>query len=256
MNDQPRQDGLPTDRYARIKALMDRLRADCPWDKKQTFESIAPYTIEEAYEVKDAIDHSDMDALKSELGDLLFQVMFHSKLASEAGAFGLDDVIDTLVEKMVRRHPHVFDGAEEFDWDELKAAERSGRTLDGVALALPALMRAQKLQKRAAKVGFDWPNHDGAFDKIVEEAAELKEAAPEHRHEEAGDLLFSAVNLVRKLGLDAETALRDANVKFNRRFDAVEDRAGGSLKGLTLDQMETHWQAVKREHAKTETEKG
>lgn len=224
---------------------MDRLRADCPWDRQQTFETIAPYTIEEAYEVKDAIDRKDMDELKSELGDLLFQVLFHSKLADEAGAFNLDDVADTLVDKMVRRHPHVFDGAERFDWEELKAQERSGRTLDGVALALPALMRAQKLQNRAAKVGFDWPDHEGAFDKIIEEAAELKEASPENHHEEAGDLIFSTVNLVRKLGIDAEAALRDANAKFNRRFDAVEDRAGGSLKGLNLNQMEAHWQAVK-----------
>lgn len=238
---------LPEDRYARIKALMDRLRAECPWDREQTFETITPYTIEEAYEVKDAIDRNDMDELRSELGDLLFQVLFHSKLASEAGAFDLDDVVDTLVDKMVRRHPHVFAGAEKFDWDALKAQERSGRTLDGVALALPALMRAQKLQKRAAKVGFDWPNADGAFEKIAEEAQELKDASPDKRHEEAGDLLFSAVNLVRKLGLDAEAALRDANVKFNRRFDAVEDRAGGSLDGLDLTQMEAHWQAVKKD---------
>ncbi|WP_267904641.1 nucleoside triphosphate pyrophosphohydrolase [Algimonas arctica] len=242
--------GLPVERYARLKALMDRLRADCPWDREQTFETIAPYTIEEAYEVKDAIDRNDMGELKSELGDLLFQVLFHAKLASEVGAFDLDDVVDTLVDKMVRRHPHVFDGAEKFDWDELKAQERSGRTLDGVALALPALMRAQKLQKRAAKVGFDWPDHEGAFDKIVEEAAELKDAQPEHRHEEAGDLIFSTVNLVRKLGLDAEAALRDANAKFNRRFDAVEDRAGRSLKGLNLDEMEAHWQAVKTAETK------
>lgn len=239
--------GLPEERYARLKGLMDRLRADCPWDRQQTFETIAPYTIEEAYEVKDAIDRDDMTELKSELGDLLFQVLFHSKLASEAGAFDLDDVVDTLVDKMVRRHPHVFGGAEKFDWDELKAAERSGRTLDGVALALPALMRAQKLQKRAAKVGFDWPDHEGAYEKIVEEAAELKSAAANERHEEAGDLLFSAVNLVRKLGLDAEASLRDANAKFQRRFTAVEDRAGGSLEGLSLDQMEAHWQAVKDE---------
>jgi ATP diphosphatase len=242
--------GLPEERYARLKALMDRLRADCPWDQKQTFESIAPFTIEEAYEVKDAIDRRDMDELKSELGDLLFQVLFHSKIASEADAFSLDDVVDTLVDKMVRRHPHVFDGAESFDWDALKAAERGGRTLDGVALALPALMRAQKLQKRAAKVGFDWPDSQGAYEKIVEEAAELKAATPEEQHEEAGDLLFSTVNLVRKLGLDAEAALRDANAKFTRRFDAVEDRAGGSLKDLNLDQMETHWQAVKASEAK------
>lgn len=237
--------GLPEERYARLKSLMDRLRTDCPWDREQTFQTIAPYTIEEAYEVKDAIDRGDMDELKSELGDLLFQVLFHSRIASEKNAFSLDDVVDTLVDKMVRRHPHVFNGADKFDWEDLKASERAGRTLDGVALALPALMRAQKLQKRAAKVGFDWPDSDGAFEKIVEEAAELKDAATQHRHEEAGDLLFAVVNLVRKLGLDAEAALRDGNAKFARRFEATEDLAGGSLDGLTLDQMEAHWQAVK-----------
>ncbi|WP_298911716.1 nucleoside triphosphate pyrophosphohydrolase [uncultured Algimonas sp.] len=240
-------DGLPQDRYTRLKALMERLRTDCPWDRTQTFETIAPYTIEEAYEVKDAIDQSDMAALKLELGDLLFQVLFHARIASEAGAFDLDDVADALVEKMVRRHPHVFGDTEKADWEEMKAAERTGGTLDGVALALPALMRAQKLQKRAAKVGFDWPDGDGAFDKIVEEAAELRDAAPQDRHEEAGDLLFSVVNLVRKLGLNAEAALRDANAKFTRRFDAAEARAGGSLDGLSLDAMEGHWQAVKRD---------
>ena len=240
--------GLPEgDRYARLKALMDRLRTDCPWDREQTFETIAPYTIEEAYEVKDAIDRDDMDDLKSELGDLLFQVLFHARMASEINAFTLDDVVDTLVDKMVRRHPHVFGDAEKFDWEELKASERSGRTLDDVALALPALMRAQKLQKRAAKVGFDWPDADGAFEKIVEEASELKHAKPEHQQEEAGDLLFATVNLVRKLGLDAEAALRVGNAKFTRRFNATEDRAGGSLKGLTLEEMEAHWQAVKKD---------
>lgn len=240
--------GLPEDRYDRLKALMDRLRSDCRWDKAQTYETIAPYTIEEAYEVKDAIDRKDMQDLKAELGDLLFQVLFHAKMASEDGAFDLDDVVDGLVDKMVRRHPHVFNGADQFDWDAMKASERSGRTLDGVALALPALMRAQKLQKRAAKVGFDWPDSQGAFDKLVEEAEELKSADESNQHEEAGDLLFSAVNLVRKMGLDAETALRDANAKFMGRFEAIEDRAGGSLVGLSLDEMEAHWQAVKQKN--------
>jgi ATP diphosphatase len=236
---------LPNARYARLKALMDRLRTDCPWDREQTFETIAPFTIEEAYEVKDAIDRQDMEELKSELGDLLFQVLFYSRIASEDGAFTLDDVVDSLVEKMVRRHPHVFGDANASDWEELKAAERHGGALSGVALALPALMRAQKLQKRAAKVGFDWPSADGAYDKIMEEVQELSEAAPEKQHEEAGDLLFAVVNLIRKLGLDAEAALRDGNDKFSRRFNAMEDRAAGSLQGLTLDQMEAHWQAVK-----------
>lgn len=239
--------GLPAERYARLKALMERLRADCPWDREQTFETIAPYTIEEAYEVKDAIDRTDLPDLKSELGDLLFQVLFHAKMADEVGAFDLDDVVDTLVDKMVRRHPHVFEGAESSDWDAMKAAERSGRTLDGVALALPALMRAQKLQKRAAKVGFDWPTTDGVFNKIVEEAGELRDADDAERHEEAGDLLFSVVNLVRHFGIDAESALRDANRKFTRRFEGVEEKAGGSVEGLSLNAMEAHWQSVKAE---------
>lgn len=232
---------------------MDRLRTDCPWDREQTFETIAPYTIEEAYEVKDAIDRQDMGELKDELGDLLFQVLFHARMASEIGAFDLDDVADALVDKMVRRHPHVFGDATKPDWDGIKAAERAGkdtpRTLDGVALALPALMRAQKLQKRAAKVGFDWPDSCGVYDKICEEAAELRDAPKAKQHEEAGDLLFSVVNLVRYLGLDAESALRDANTKFTRRFEGVEDRAGGDLTDLSLEQMEAHWQAVKAEES-------
>ncbi len=237
--------GLPEERYARLKALMDRLRADCPWNQEQSFNTIAPYTIEEAYEVKDAIDQSNLPNLKSELGDLLFQVLFHAKMADEIGAFNLDDVVDTLVDKMVRRHPNVFGDADSSDWDTIKAAERSVQALDGVALALPALIRAQKLQKRAAKVGFDWPNTDGVFDKIVEEAGELRDASDAERHEEAGDLLFSVVNLVRHFGIDAESALRDANSKFTRRFEAIEDRVGGSVKGLSLDAMESHWQVVK-----------
>ena len=243
--------GLPDEPWARLKGLMDRLRTDCPWDREQTHATIAPYTIEEAYEVKEAVDRGDMDELRDELGDLLFQVLFQAQIASESGHFDLDDVADGLVTKMVRRHPHVFGDAEKPDWDGIKAAERAGRpdarTLDGVALALPALMRAQKLQKRAAKAGFDWPDVDGPFDKIVEEAAELRDAPIDKRHEEAGDFLFAAVNLVRKLGLDAEAALRDANTKFTRRFTAIEDKAGGSLRGLSLDAMEAHWVAVKRD---------
>ena len=241
---------LPIERYARLKALMLRLRTDCPWDRVQTFETIAPYTIEEAYEVKDAIDQQDMTDLKGELGDLLFQVLFHARLAEEAGAFTLDDVADGLVEKMVRRHPHVFGSAEAPDWDGIKAAERAtsekARTLDGVARALPALMRAQKLQKRAAKTGFDWPTDEGAYEKIIEEAAELRQArSQEDRAEEAGDLLFSVVNLIRKLDLDSEAVLRSANDKFQARFNAVEDMAGGDLSLLTLDDMEALWQRAK-----------
>ncbi len=244
---------LPSEHWARLKALMDRLRTDCPWDREQTHQTIAPYTIEEAYEVKEAIDRGDMAELKNELGDLLFQVLFQSRIASESGYFDLDDVADGLVEKMVRRHPHVFGDADKPDWDAIKAAERGdaaeARTLGGVALALPALMRAQKLQKRAARVGFDWPSADGAFEKIAEEAAELRDAPKERQHEEAGDLLFSVVNLLRKMGIDSENALRDANGKFTRRFEGVEDAAGGSVDGLSLDEMEAHWQAVKRGEA-------
>lgn len=251
MSDIEPETGLPPERFARLKALMDRLRADCPWDREQTFKSIAPYTIEEAYEVKDAIDRNDLADLKGELGDLLFQVLFHAKMADEAGAFSLEDVADTLVDKMVHRHPHVFGDAETPDWDGIKAEERKAsdqtRTLDGVALALPALMRAQKLQKRAAKTGFDWPSPDGAFEKIIEEAQELRDAPPEMQQEEAGDLLFSVVNLIRKLGLDSETALRDANAKFTRRFESIEDRANGDLSALSLDEMETLWLAAKAE---------
>jgi len=166
--------------YAQITNLMDRLRKDCPWDSQQSFETIAPYTIEESYEVADAIERGNMAELKTELGDLLFQVLFHSKLASEIEAFDFTDVCEALVEKMVRRHPHVFEGGEQPDWDTIKAAERKTtgetRTLDGVAKSLPALMRAEKLQKRAAKRGFDWPDTDGPVEKLREEIEEVSQA--------------------------------------------------------------------------------
>lgn len=248
--------------YERVKDLMERLRAECPWDREQSFESIAPYTIEEAYEVVDAIEQNDMDALREELGDLLLQVVFHSKLADETGAFNLDNVTDDLVEKMVRRHPHVF-GDKDVDsvpgnWEKLKEAERAakGQTsrLDGVALGLPALMRAQKLQKRAAKSGFDWPDLTGVWDKIEEEIGEVKEAVetgnPTDVEEEIGDLLFSVVNLSRKLGVDSEVALRRTNTKFSRRFKSVEERAGDSIQDLNLETLETYWQAAKSEETK------
>lgn len=241
--------------YDRITALMDRLRADCPWDREQTFETIAPYTVEESYEVMDAINRGDMGDLKTELGDLLFQVLFHAKLASEADAFDFADVCDGLVEKMVRRHPHVFEGAEKPDWDEIKAAERSGKgeqkTLDGVALSLPALLRAEKLQKRAAKTGFDWPDTDGPYDKLSEEIDEVRDAVSGGNQDdienEIGDLLFSVVNLARKLNVEPEAALRRANGKFTKRFNAIEARAKPSLDALNLDEMEALWQAVKRD---------
>jgi ATP diphosphatase len=241
--------------YERITALMDRLRADCPWDSEQTFETIAPYTVEESYEVMDAIERKDMAELKNELGDLLFQVLFHAKLASEIDAFNFADVCDGLVEKMVRRHPHVFEGADKPDWDEIKAAERKtegqARTLDGVALSLPALMRAEKLQKRAAKRGFDWPDTEGPVEKLREEIEEVGQAvASQDQTEiesEIGDLLFSVVNLARKLKVEPEAALRNANRKFTRRFNSVEDRAKADLETLSLDEMETLWRAAKRD---------
>ena len=241
--------------YERITALMERLRADCPWDRKQSFETIAPYTVEESYEVMDAIERKNMSDLKNELGDLLFQVLFHSKMASELNAFNFKDVCDGLVEKMVRRHPHVFNGGEVPDWDTIKASERIGegnaKTLDGVAKALPALMRAEKLQKRAAKQGFDWPDIDGPVEKLREEIEEVSQAVRTEDQDEVkaeiGDLLFSVVNLARKLGVEPEAALREANEKFTRRFNAVEERASPNLGALSLDEMEALWQAAKQD---------
>ena len=241
--------------YERVTALMDRLRADCPWDREQSFETIAPYTVEESYEVLDAVERNDMADLKNELGDLLFQVIFHSKMASEIDAFDFKDVCDGLVEKMVRRHPHVFAGGDVPDWDTIKAAERKdggqSRTLDGVAKSLPALMRAEKLQKRAAKRGFDWPDTDGPVEKLREEIEEVSQAVRAQNQDEivaeVGDLLFSVVNLARKLGVEPEAALRQANSKFTRRFNAVEERAESDLKALSLDEMEALWQAAKRD---------
>ena len=241
--------------YERITALMDKLRTECPWDREQTFETIAPYTVEESYEVLDAVERNDMADLKNELGDLLFQVLFHAKMASEIDAFDFKDVCDGLVEKMVRRHPHVFEGAEVPDWDTIKAAERKdegqARTLDGVAKSLPALMRAEKLQKRAAKRGFDWPDTRGPIEKLREEIEEVSEAVQsENQGEieaELGDLLFSVVNLARKLKVEPEAALRTANSKFTRRFNSVETRAETDLEALTLDEMEALWQAAKRD---------
>lgn len=240
--------------------IMEKLRnpdGGCPWDVEQDFTSIAPYTIEEAYEVADAIERNDMDALKDELGDLLLQVVFHSQMASEVGAFTLSDVIDGICDKMVRRHPHVFakvqadsPDAVVTNWEAIKAEERSGKdddsALAGVAIALPALLRAQKIQKRAARTGFDWPDIEGAKAKIFEEIKEV-EAATSHdeREDELGDLLFAAVNMSRFLKVDAETALKAATAKFERRFRTMEQTAGPGFRELSLDEMEAHWQAAK-----------
>ncbi|MDE2042372.1 MAG: nucleoside triphosphate pyrophosphohydrolase, partial [Alphaproteobacteria bacterium] len=232
---------------SRLVAIMARLRAPvggCEWDIVQTFDMIAPYTIEEAYEVADAIARRDMTALKDELGDLLLQVVYHSRMAEEDGAFAIDDVIESICAKMERRHPHVFGDAQERpDWEALKAAERDKQAaagaLAGVALALPALLRAEKLQRRAARVGFDWPDAAGPRAKIDEELVEIEAAqTPEHCTEEVGDLLFAAVNYARHLGVEPESALRAANAKFEARFAAMETAAGEAFPALNLAQKE------------------
>lgn len=241
----------------RLLAIMAQLRnpdGGCEWDLAQDFASIAPYTIEEAYEVADAIERGDMADLKDELGDLLLQVVFHARMAEEAGHFAFEDVARSISDKMESRHPHIF-GDEggtmgEQRWEDLKEAERSKKgsnsALDGVARALPALMRAQKLQKRAARTGFDWPDPSGSESKIIEEIAELNAATSEEdKIDEAGDLLFAAVNFVRAHGISAEDALRAANSKFEKRFRGMESLAGDAFPMLSLDEQEELWQRVK-----------
>ena len=241
----------------RLLAIMARLRdpvAGCPWDVAQDFRSIAPYTAEEAYEVSDACERHDLPALKDELGDLLLQVVFHARMAEEAGAFAFEDVVTAIVDKMERRHPHVFgSGAGGPDaWETIKASERTARgdatgALAGVAQALPALMRAEKLGKRAARVGFDWPDVTGVRAKVSEEIAEVEAAETSSaQEEEIGDLLFAVANWARKLGHDPEIALRRANAKFERRFAAMEEQAGIEFPILPLADKERLWQAVKQ----------
>lgn len=245
---------------ARLLAIMARLRdpqGGCEWDLAQDFASIAPYTIEEAYEVADAIARHDLPALREELGDLLLQVVFHSRMAEEAGHFAFDDVAAAIADKMEARHPHIFGGEDDHGqsreerWENRKAVERAAKgeesAMDGVALALPALMRAEKLQKRAARVGFEWPDPAGPAAKVIEELDELAAAQSEaDRLDEAGDLLFAAVNAVRAYGIAPEQALAQANAKFERRFRAMEALAQGTFATLDLDAQEALWQAVKR----------
>jgi nucleoside triphosphate diphosphatase len=246
----------------RLLAIMARLRdpvSGCEWDRAQDFATIMPYTIEEAYEVADAIERRDFHALRDELGDLLLQVVFHARMAEEAGHFAFADVATAISDKLEARNPHIFgDGVDDGQgqtrrWEALKAAEREAKgatsALDGVALALPALMRAEKLQKRAARVGFDWPDPAGPAEKVLEELQELAEADDPSRAEEAGDLLFAAVNAVRAYGIAPEDALRAANAKFEARFRAMEALAakrGTDFASLSLDEQEALWQAVKR----------
>jgi ATP diphosphatase len=248
----------------RLLEIMRSLRdpeTGCPWDIEQDFASIAPYTIEEAYEVADAIEREAWDELKGELGDLLLQSVYHTQMAEEAGMFSFDDVANAISDKMVARHPHVFGdesrnkSAEQQvqDWEKIKAAERAGKketgVLDGVAKGLPALTRALKLQNRAARVGFDWPSTDEVLDKIVEEAQELREVQDaDERFEEFGDLLFVMVNLGRHMGLDPEAALRATNAKFTRRFESIEAALaadGRTPKDSTLEEMDALWDAAK-----------
>jgi ATP diphosphatase len=237
----------------RLVSIMRRLRdpvSGCEWDREQTFATIAPYTIEEAYEVADAIARDDMDALADELGDLQLQIVFHSQIADEAGNFSLEDVITRICDKLERRHPHIFGDAEHSPgWEELKAAERKkspdDSALAGVALALPALERAAKLQRRAARVGFDWPDKLGPRAKIDEELAELDTETDHHRMlDELGDLLFAVVNLSRHLNIEPEAALREANAKFEQRFRAIEKTPG--FTDMSLDEKEELWAAAKK----------
>ena len=258
----------------RLLDIMARLRdpeGGCPWDLEQSFATIAPYTIEEAYEVAEAVSQDDMDLLREELGDLLLQVVFHARMAAEAGTFTFEDVARAICDKMVRRHPHVFGdagidsaAAQTRAWEAHKAGERHRRAnedgsvsgaLDGVPLALPALMRAQKLQRRAARVGFDWPRAEQVLDKIDEEIAELRaviagRAGPERLGEELGDLLFACVNLARHRDIDAEGALRSANAKFERRFGRIEawlGEQGRAPDGASLEEMDRLWNQAKAE---------
>jgi ATP diphosphatase len=273
-SEHPTADSLPREPMARLLAVMAWLRDrhhGCPWDIDQTFRTIAPYTIEEAYEVADAIQRDDLPALKEELGDLLLQVVYHSQMANEAGAFAFADVAAAIADKMVDRHPHVFGDAkvataeaQTASWEARKAAERAakrsagaepaGGALDGVARALPALLRAEKIQKRAARVGFDWKQLDPVIDKIEEELGELRneltagDVDTTRLTDELGDVLFAVANLARHCKVDPEAALRATNDKFERRFRHIERRlaeTGRTPTDATLEEMETLWQEAK-----------
>ena len=258
----------PMDRLVEIMATLRNPNGGCPWDVEQTFATIAPHTIEEAYEVADAIEQNDMDSLKDELGDLLFQSVFHAQMAKELNEFSFDDVVNGVIDKMIRRHPHVFGDqsiktADEqtVSWEDIKATERATKSgavdesaLAGLTNGLPALIRAEKLQKRAARVGFDWPEVASVFDKLREETSELQveidtDGGEARLTDELGDLLFVCVNLARKLNIDAETALRGANSKFETRFRHMERALKGTgrgLKGMELDAMEEAWHGTKK----------
>jgi nucleoside triphosphate diphosphatase len=253
------------DRLLGVMAALRNRDGGCPWDIEQTFATIAPYTIEEAYEVADAIERGDMSSLKEELGDLLFQVVFHAQIAREQGVFNFDDVTRALSDKMIARHPHVFgEGVVEtadqqtLNWEQMKQAERAAKIKDDpsvladIPLALPALMRAEKLAKRAARVGFDWPSLNEVFDKLDEETLEVREAVAEgdqdHIAEEIGDMLFVVANLARKAKVDPELALRNANTKFEHRFRWIEGelaKSGRTPDQSSLEEMDGLWNRAK-----------
>ena len=249
---------------ATLRAVMAALRqpiTGCPWDLEQNFKSIAPYTIEEAYEVADAIERGSMADLCDELGDLLLQPIYHAQMAAEVGQFTFDDVVEAVVTKMIRRHPHVFgdsaakaSGVAKGFWEENKAKERAAKgennkaTLHGVALALPGLTRAVKLQSKAAKVGFDWPSVDNVYDKVAEEIAEFRDAPADKKADEFGDLLFALANVARHLGIDPEAAVRGTNAKFERRFGFIEAelaKLGKEPKQSNLEEMDALWDQAK-----------
>lgn len=255
----------------RLLEIMAQLRdpaKGCPWDLRQTYSTILPYTLEEAYEVADTIQRGEMTELRDELGDLLFQIVFYSQIAKEEGHFDFDDVASGICDKMIRRHPHVFSDAQyqsdkalRHAWEQQKEEERTQRKrsgqasqMDGVARALPALIRAEKLQRRAARVGFDWADAQGALNKVGEELDEVREEMDQIDHDrlqdELGDLIFSIVNVIRLLGLDAEQALSRANEKFERRFRNMEsvlnDEGIGNIKGLSMEQLDAAWERVKQ----------
>lgn len=250
------------DPYRRLRALMTQLRnpdGGCEWDLDQTFKSIAPYTIEEAYEVADAINRNDTDEIKNELGDLLLQVFFHAQIAEDANLFTVEEVFDSITNKMISRHPHVFASPENRSaeqqrqaWETIKATERASKkeaekvsAIDGVASALPALLRAEKLVKRAARIGFDFPDARSSSEKIVEELEETLEATGEDQLVEYGDLLFSVVCLGYKLGIAPEDALKAGNMKFEDRFRKMEKLLGGDLNLYSLEEMDLAWSAAK-----------
>ena len=259
MSDPSKMNPRSIETLKRVMAALRHPATGCPWDLQQNFSTIAPYTIEEAYEVADAIEKNDMAALKDELGDLLLQPIYHAQMAAEDGAFTFDDVIEAVVTKMIRRHPHVFGddaaktaGVAEGFWEANKAKEREGQPklglLASVPMTLPGLTRAQKLTAKAAKVGFDWPHVNFVYDKLTEEIAELKSADKEHQAEELGDILFVLANLARHLGIDPETAVRSANAKFERRFSHIETTLaakGRDWKDSNLEEMDALWDEAK-----------